>query len=1144
MSLVQLDDLVYTYPPDKKKNFQTYISAKEEFIQTASSTTEPIPERGGLFKHQEYLLRFMRQYDNQLVIWRTGTGKTCGVTSVTEYYKNLASSLEQYRQESPYTRAYVLVKGKSLVQEFKFQLLCKCTNEDYITPQILNSKTSTQRKTNITNSIKRFYTVKTYGSFIKDVVNLSDDRLIEQYSNSIFIIDEIHNLKGEAPIKDKDEDEDEDEELSEDEDALLTLLGKTGKKKKKAQFLKIVYSNLWRLFHVVKARKVMLLSATPMVNDSSEIGPILNLILPENYQLPKKVDYSKITLEQFEPFARGYISYVRELDTGAIPEYQGEKVDSEYDIGGRELKSQMVIYASLMSELQNKTYNRTVKNPESFVSTKTKSKVVKSSKPRPGAFSILQRQSANFVFPDGTTGKGGFNNPKYVIEVKKRISYKVGPELKPWLENIDYMKQLSSKFANIVQTSKDTPGNSWCYCHFVRGSGAILLGLCFEGQGFERFQESSSIFSAISGSSLPPVCSSETRDPNRVPRIKKKLRYVLLTGDISDSDTAVLLETFNSYENRHGEYIKAIIGSPVSRDGLNLANVLQIHLSGPGWNRASTYQAESRAIRSTSHVDLIEEEKERLINEGLDPNTATVTIRVYQHASLNEEGKSIDLSMYLFSEEKDIEIKRILRMMKQVATDCQIHYNRNVRPADVDGSATCDYDVCEYKCFDPTPRELGMPIDYSSYDVLYSRDIIVKIKLDIKNIFRQVFTLSISELYNVLSEYRTRFVDEAVTDIIIKKEVIVDRYGYNSYLREDKGSLFLRRDFPLSTIESDKGYSISEYTKTLIGIQTMTINNLISILEISEQSEIIKELGEMGADTKEFNEKLDELNLENKVAVLENAIYFLFVNNIDTAESRKIIEKYQNYVYQIEEPVEPLEISAEALENVGKGRGRKPRPGTKFKLTPKVLKRVLTAIDTGKKGNTVYIHSLYDLEKGLTKYETTAKVTKVGERIRILKPEEGLGWRDLNKYELPIYQLLISREKEDVQDIYSEHPVYGLILKDGEFRIRKQKVGSKQIKDKRKKTRGKVCKTWDKVELVDIMFDLGIVYPRNIKINKTRNDIIEYLSDDINIDILDNLSDDKLEYFYKWYSSGMNRVQICKEISAFMSKNDLLFVAN
>ncbi|GAH54861.1 unnamed protein product, partial [marine sediment metagenome] len=281
-------------------------------------------------------------------------------------------------------------------------------------------------------------------------------------------------------------------------------------------------------------------------------------------------------------------------------------------------------------------------------------------------------------------------------------------------------------------------------------------------------------------------------------------------SETSDSEYSSILEAFNSFENRHGEYIKAVIGSPKTRDGINLANVIQIHLLGPDWNQAASYQAESRAVRSTSHVDLITEERARLIEEGKNPDDAFVDINIYRHASLNNSGKSIDLMMYQLSEVKDRKISHVMRLIKQCSTDCQINYNRNVRSTDIDYSSNCDYDICKYDCVDPLPEY----IDYTSYDVLYTGKIVNEVVNRLIDIFKIEFHIKFNKLYNILNKYRKKIIDLGVTQLIQNKTEMIDRYGYINYLREDSGVIFLRKDYPLETKEIKGGYSLSVYNES------------------------------------------------------------------------------------------------------------------------------------------------------------------------------------------------------------------------------------------------------------------------------------------------------------------------------------------
>ena len=67
------------------------------------------------------------------------------------------------------------------------------------------------------------------------------------------------------------------------------------------------------------------------------------------------------------------------------------------------------------------------------------------------------------------------------------------------------------------------------------------------------------------------------------------------------------MKVFNSSYNKHGEYIKVLIATPKLQAGINLANVLQIHIVDPQWNRSNTLQAIGRAIRVSSHAELLKE---------------------------------------------------------------------------------------------------------------------------------------------------------------------------------------------------------------------------------------------------------------------------------------------------------------------------------------------------------------------------------------------------------------------------------------------------------------------------------------------------------------------------------------------------------
>lgn len=1121
---IELDDLVYAYPSVDMPGFQTAITRKKEFRDVAATVREPVPVRGQLFKQQKFLRRFMTQYDKSFVIWETGTGKTCGVLGVTEYFKNIPNSNIRH--------VYILVKGPSLVNEFKHQLICKCTAGEYETDAIQNAPNEMSRKRNITLEIKKFYTITTYGKFAKEVGAMkSDQMLIDKYSGCIFIIDEVHNLRIDASTGN------------------IMELKEIAAKKKNSKIRDQVYTYLQihRLFHLVKRSKIMILSATPMINQASEIAALMNLLLPLDRQMPLDGKYYKnATLEQLEPYFRGLITYVRSLDTGARIEYVGSPLDRTINIDNKSVKTKTIIYRSAMSNYQEQIYKIAEKEPLRFLPENIRKKSVK-----PEAFSRLLEQAANFVFPNGKTGTYGFRDYIYKSGANR---YNANTELNKYLSNMNSLKTLSSKFYQIVKLCTDNPGNCWCYSDLLSGSGGILLSLCFKAQGFEEFTEKRSIFLASNNKGgLKPYCEPNAGDRDGR-EINLKLgvkRYAILTSE-NQAQHHTILEAFNSYENRHGDIIKVVIGSPVTQIGLNLANVLQIHLVGPSWNISSSKQAQARAIRSTSHVDLIQEEKNRLISIGEDPSSAYVTVKIYRHAAVTSGGNSIDIHKYIESEIKNVKIKRIFRMMKQSAVDCQLNYQRNVRETDIDGSERCDYTICKYQCFGENPQT----IDTSSFNVLYSKDMIENASSDIKEILKYKFTTTFSELYSMLDKYQPQFIDLAIEHLITNKDYINNRFGYKSYIQEDGNNIYLQRDFPVSDIDNKYKYSQSYYTKTLIGNTETSLEQIVSSLNLQEEKSAMLHIWDLNAKVPKFKEKLnnilDNLSLENQVHILETATYAAFVQQKDSDVIRAVINKYRLFLYTLIEPTDIIKQTAESLSKRGMGRGRPPKSPAKAKLKTSTQEAIFKDIQNlqlqPQDKETIYIHNLYTKKMGKTSYNIGAKFRKTDGRVRILKPSEGY-WRDAIQYELPVYNAFINSQKESIIKKYEKFVIFGTILEDNSFRIHDLRPQTKTTKtkttDRRTKKRGRVCSSWDKTSLLDILWELKI-NPFKSKINLPRKQLLQY----INIDELEKagqdiqtFSDEKIKFYYQWYRSGLNIKQMCNELkNAMIQQNRVLII--
>lgn len=1227
---VQLSDMLESYPAATTPNFQTLISAKEEFKELASNPAEKLPPgRGQYFRHQKYTHRFLRAYDDLLVASETGSGKSCEILGFAEYTRK---ELEKAKvdpttadeKSAHFKRVVVLVKGPTQRNEFKNQLTCKCSDGHYETPMVKRAKTETVQKSNLTLEIKKAgYIITTYTSFAHKIATAypteaDNDRLAEDYSDTIFWIDEAHNL-------------------------LIDPENTTAFKEKQQ-----TYYTIWRVLHLARRSKRIISTATPMINDVKEIGSLMNLILPldgilpPNYdyrnapehdiqtffpglpfdhrtaspeeiapyfrgQFPPDYDFMTANLYDLEPYMRGRVSFIRAADTGAVIQEQGVTPAKEYEVNGVKYQSQLVLYAANMSEFQSNAYLNAKHGNQG----------------RDELFGA-ERQASNFVFPDGYWGNGITEEERNIRKETKRAkvaakaaaaaitaattagpvvaqpTLRVAPvpvgiipgvvpveptyaeeglqeaagfekrafrryvnlrgdtftptaEFLPWLQDLTYIRTLSCKFAEIVRIVMEDPGNAFVYGEYVAGSGAIVLALCLEGMGFERYNETTSMFFGIGGEAVKPVCGSGDKDTitRRVrPDILSRqqgapLRYALLSRETSDSKFQSMMEAMNSYENRHGDYIKVLISSRVGRDGINVSNVLQIHLVGSEWNQSSIYQALSRGIRATSHDDLIQEEQARLIAEGGDPTTARVTVKIYKHAAiaLDEAASSIDLEMYCTSEYKDRTTKRIMRIMKQCSIGCQVHYNRNVRATDVDGSPACDYETCRYLCVDPVPNTE----DFSTYDVLYADEVVNDAVADIVNVYRQRNALTLDEISTLLPQYRRKYLIMGLERLINKKTPLIDRFGYTTYLREDNSSFYLDRTYPT---DNKAAYAMSYYTQGVIGIEQRTLANVVVELETGEHMELLEELERMDPKDPSFMTRINNTSIEGQAAILEAAITKAALGQTSPFTDA-ILTKFQKMIFVIHDPVTELNKVYEQNAQLRPRKGRKRNPETKRRvknINPTKIDQTRVVYDTDTEQ--VYLHILYSQVVDQTAYATTARFNKGEGRTRILKPSEFAdGWRDLNEVELEVYNVFIQLENANRKQPFEDLGIYGFILPDGKFRIRdKLHEDPQAAADVRHVNRGKVCKTWYKPELIDIMYMIGVVEPQGIfpaYQEKDRAVIINWLiQNKINHtpDEMATWDFQQLMYYYKWHSAKkITRETLCSLIEETMrSKNMLL----
>lgn len=1136
----QISDFFGSYPDITDPLFNTYLSRKQEFAELKPGIQEPVPKRGEGYKHQKFDVRYLTWYDRVLLIAEPGTGKSCAITHSAELFKN--EYLKNPDDPTKIKRAIILLRGPSLEETIRNEIVCKCTNKIYETEEVLRSDNEIAMKGNITRALKTWYDIMTYRDFARIINDFKREEDLENYMSNVAIyIDEAHNV---PTIRDITGEQNIPETIEESEDESF-------------------YETIHRALHKGKRNKIVLATATPMNNLAIDIIPLMNLILPLNDQgfpgqMPRwrkeqDEEFANQPLSYFEPYFRGRVSYIRALETGAIPKPMGISIPNV----------NTVLYTCAMSEFQYGVYKRYS---------------IQGTNERLERFYDRSRQISNFVFPDGSFGTAGFD--KYVENTPDGYRFKVteeGQYCRTLVRN--NLETLSTKYFQIIDICRskfagnaevvmdDSKGIIFVYfADYVLGSGAILLGLCLQENGYEEFKQTKSIFDITQENGarpFGPCTTSADSQTERVSRIPKRPRYAILTSKTPKSHIKPIFDTLNSYENRYGQYVQILIGSKTAQEGINISNAVAMIKASSSWNASSNWQAEERTFRSTSHVARL---REKQVREGIQD--VTIDVETYNMAAIFEghpenpnpeyqkdDSDTIDPKLYIMAEQKDRQIHKLMRYLKQSSIDSYINYERNVRPTDVDGSPACDYMQCNYECAG-IRKDLLTTLDRTTKVLYYSEEEIDNASSRIKDLFSRFHSLKIELIHQLLSDLDPIFIDMAIERMKTENTRVLDRMGFFNYLRESQtGVIYLEKDqFDISIHPENTVYS-----SVLIGTQdphNNSFNDYITSLDSITEQPIIEKLIETNPNDPSFQSILGSLSLISKVQFLEHAIY----DQRRTGRTDEgnfyntIISSFNHAIFAVPEPIDLLKKTSMWIANRGKTRGRKPNPNKQPKMDQLKFSEsyTLPQFDATIVSDIVIIHTL--LNQGShdrTSYGATSRFQNAEGQLRILKMSEGIGWRDVNQCEDLVYKNLIQRSVNDIRSYYEQQfSIYGIIIPPSEdLRIRDRESENPEAasRDARSINDGRICTTWLKPELVNVLYRLGLNLQTPLPPNITRQHMIDYLyskgtkGSGLEGYSIEMFPDDKLIHYYQWYQSNFGRDEICDFIRQHFDRTGRLF---
>jgi len=796
-SFISLENLLPKYPnihntsddvlnPYGNQKFNDVIVTKKEFADLKLPQVEPQTRKGSgdQYKHQKIIARFLSSetpYNELLLYHEMGTGKTCTAIATVE---NLRQQLQQpersssrqdsktvsidnqislrYSVSSHITGAVVCAKGSALLKNFVNELLFSCTDGRYI-PENYSSLTPLEKTHRVKKIVSEFYETHTFETFARELARMSDSNIILRFSNKIFIVDEVHNLREKAEVG--NDSTRFPFPLSEDEDEEDRGRGEAGDDLPVSGASLDVYKQFHRLFHIVKECKILLMSGTVMKDDPAEFASVMNLILPLDRQLPVGKAFIRTYFDvdgklnnknnELATAIRGRVSYLKAMMGSQSPEIGGNKIVrkvfmGESNVGNLEhfVVSKLEMSA-FQSDVYTRAYTRDVEDRNIFINS---------------------RQALLFAFPNGTYGLEGWN---FYIEkrvVKQAVAflrrgktdtrtvYSLSQELVTAInKNVSNLYKFSSKYAFVIKTLLENPTwKSLVYCEYVNGGGCILFSKILELFGYRE-------------------ASGEEKTKGR--------RYIILTNQTTGSaKIQKLLARYNEPDNTQGEFISVVIGSKVISEGFTLKDVQAEFIITPHWNYSETSQVIARGWRLGSH--------NALLNTLSTSGKPTPVVRVYQLVSQLPPAEGVftlDQIMYETAESKDVKMKQVEHLVKVSSFDCPLMLDRN-KLVGFDGMRECDYTLCDYKC----DGQIGDVLDLSTYELYYAA--IGTLYENLSVFFRTNFSISLSTLETMFPTMTKSEIVASVQKLIDSSVQFLNQYGFVSFLRIQESILYLTTD--------------------------------------------------------------------------------------------------------------------------------------------------------------------------------------------------------------------------------------------------------------------------------------------------------------------------------------------------------------
>lgn len=663
------------YPETSDPHFYERLLAKKELREHAYADTtdarqtynELADEQCGttsfeLTPNQKFLKRFISPrtpYNSLLLFHGVGVGKTCSAISIAEQFLALTRR----------RRVLVLLPSALLKDNFRRQVFDvdkdpaqQCAGQAYaamIPGRHLLTKAVLERR--ISRHISERYRFMGFIELANEVDRMRRDaaddagpgaqdaavearlaaRLRAEFSNYIIIIDEVHNLR----------------------------LDSEATRKRVPPILE-------RVLRAARNVKLLLMTATPMFNDPREMVYLANLMLNNEKRPPLSISSlfdrngelrGPAAEASLRTALRGCVSYMRGENPYSFPSRIYPSVNKDrrvlldknapqLDIRGEPIPEHLRlrgldIVASKMRGEQLELY----READAAFGGVVEGGSVRSGSSDDDAqeedsFELqVCVQISNIVYPVGGGYRASYGETGFWGCFERvrggpgalRVTYRPGFE---GLLSQPRLESASAKIAAIVEYVRRCRGIAFVYSNW-KWSGVIPLAIALEHAGFAKYGGNNLLQGGGQGA------GSGTAG-----------RYVIISGDRELSpDNEAEVRVVRSAANLRGEQVRVVLATSVATEGVDFRGIREIHLLEPWFHMNKVEQIVGRAARHCSHAALPPEER---------------NVTIYHHAAIvppPSPRETLDLRLYRISQNKQERIRRVERILQEVAVDCALN---------------------------------------------------------------------------------------------------------------------------------------------------------------------------------------------------------------------------------------------------------------------------------------------------------------------------------------------------------------------------------------------------------------------------------------------------------------------------------------